>query len=368
MKILFVSFDLSIGGIQKALVSLIKKTVEQNPNYQIDLLLFSKYGEYLKEVPPQVNIIQVKSRMLRASVTAYDRIKKEGSFSDKLAKILSFLLIKILGHQKFYSLIVGKKKSYKDYDLAIAYSHDNYMTTFMKGANLFVLNRVEAKEKHAYLHADISKETVNIKHMEKIYAGFDKIIAVSKGCQDILNKAIPSLMEKTSYEHNVVDAQEIKLLAQENIPFGRQEGIKYFVTVSRLSYHKGIDRVLNIVEKLVNKNITNFKWHIVGEGQAEYKSEILNAQVKEKALDKYLFFTGNQENPFPFVKQSDIFIMPSRAESFSLVIVEAIALDKLVITCDYSAAKELLEHTNNIIVENSEVALQKAIEQELIKE
>jgi len=354
MKILFVSYDLGIGGIQKSLVNLLKKMTKENPEYQIDLLLFSKEGEYLNELPSQINVLSVENKALELSVKSYAAIKEHRSKRDRFKKVSAFLSIKLFGHEKYYAKIIGSKKTHMEYDLAVSYSHDNYSAKFLKGANLFVLNRVEAKEKHAYLHADVSKETVDFVHMEKIYSQFDKVFTVSKACQDILIGKIPSLKDRVSYKHNVFDEDELKVLSQEYIPFDKQEDITYFSTVTRLSFAKGIDRILSITQKLVERKINNFKWFVVGEGQGEYVSSFLNAVVKEKGLDSHLTFVGNKANPFPYVKHSDLFVFPSRFESFAMVVVEAMILGVPVVTCDYSAAREVLLGTDNIIVPNEE--------------
>lgn len=53
-KILIVNNNLDMGGIQKSLVNLLN---EVQGKYNITLLLFSKSGALLKDVPDRVNII-----------------------------------------------------------------------------------------------------------------------------------------------------------------------------------------------------------------------------------------------------------------------------------------------------------------------
>jgi len=351
MKILFVSYDLGIGGIQKSLINLLKKMVKENPESQIDLLLFNAKGEYFDQLPKEINVLTA-SKGLELSVKSYGQVKKDGSLSDRVKKICAYARIKLLGYSRYYSKLVGKKITHIGYDLAISYSHDNYCSKFLKGANLYVLRRVEAKEKHAYLHADISKEPVDLVHMESIYSQFDKVFAVSKACRDILIEKIPSLKDIADYRYNVFDEEELRTLADAYVPFEKQEGITYFSTVTRLSYAKGIDRIFKIVEELVASNVKIFKWYVVGEGQGEYTSSKLNSLTKKKELDSYLEFVGNKENPFPYVANSDLFVFPSRFESFAMVVKEASILNVPIVTCDYSAAQEILEGTGNTIVSN----------------
>ena len=53
-KILIVSNNLEIGGIQKSLVNLVKEVYQE---YEVTLMLLSKSGELLCEIPDEVKII-----------------------------------------------------------------------------------------------------------------------------------------------------------------------------------------------------------------------------------------------------------------------------------------------------------------------
>ena len=55
-KILFVMFSLNSGGAERALINLL--SIIDKDRYEIDLLLFSKEGAFLKLVPEYVNIIE----------------------------------------------------------------------------------------------------------------------------------------------------------------------------------------------------------------------------------------------------------------------------------------------------------------------
>ena len=53
-RILIVNNNLDMGGIQKSLVNLVKELHEE---YDITLLLFSKSGSLLREIPENVKIM-----------------------------------------------------------------------------------------------------------------------------------------------------------------------------------------------------------------------------------------------------------------------------------------------------------------------
>ena len=54
---------------------------------------------------------------------------------------------------------------------------------------------------------------------------------------------------------------------------------------------------------------------------------------------------GYQDNPFPIVNQADLICLLSRAEGFSMVLLEALALGKPIITTKTGAAETLINNT-----------------------
>ena len=67
-------------------------------------------------------------------------------------------------------------------------------------------------------------------------------------------------------------------------------------------------------------------------------------------------------NPYTFIKANDIFIMPSRSESFGMTRIEALILGLPVITTDVANSDKLIQKNNGIIVENSTEGILYGIE------
>ena len=83
-----------------------------------------------------------------------------------------------------------------------------------------------------------------------------------------------------------------------------------------MSQRKGFDLLLNVFQYLKNEPI---KLTIFGDGRD--KAELLQ-QKSDLQLENVSFF-GKVNNPFPFVKQADLFILSSRYEGFPNVLLEA---------------------------------------------
>ena len=81
-------------------------------------------------------------------------------------------------------------------------------------------------------------------------------------------------------------------------------------------------------------------------------------------LAKCVFLLGKKENPFNYLAQADLFVCPSRRESFGLVILEAMALGIPVITTATAGGKCVTKDgTLAMCVDNTDEALAEAIVQ-----
>ena len=90
-KILIVNNNMDMGGIQKSLVNLVKSLYE---DYEITLLLFSKSGSLLAEIPKEVKIITPRKvfkvlGLSRTELKAYPLLYVLKGFLVKVAKLFS---------------------------------------------------------------------------------------------------------------------------------------------------------------------------------------------------------------------------------------------------------------------------------------
>ena len=168
----------------------------------------------------------------------------------------------------------------------------------------------------------------------------DKMIAISELVkQDLIGKfGIPKNKLKVIY--NPCEITLVRKLAKEfdstielNLDF------KYIVTVGRLMKPKGHWHLLKAFS-LVHKNISNTKLIIIGEG--ELLNELKTLAIKLEIID-YVIFTGFMKNPFFYIKKSHIFVFTSIFEGLGNVLLEALALDKAIVSTDCDAGpREIL--------------------------
>lgn len=91
------------------------------------------------------------------------------------------------------------------------------------------------------------------------------------------------------------------------------------LSVGRLIPSKGLDTGIKLLAELRG---CPWRYDIVGDGAQRAE---LQRQVQEAGLTDRIVFHGFQPNPESWYRQADLLLMPSRSESFGLVLVEAMS-------------------------------------------
>ena len=352
-RIVIVNNNLEIGGVQKALISLVKEIAEV---YDITLLLFSDTGVYSNEIPQNVKVIKCNS------LYKYLGISQSQCTSKKDYLIRGFLafLTKLFGRDFVVRLIsFSQKRLPNKYDCAISFLHNGGKKSFYGGCNEFVLNKINSDLKIGFLHCDYSSCGANYKSNNKNYFKFDKIAACSEGCRNAFLNCLPELSYKTFAVHNCHNFELIKeKSAEEDIVF--DEKYVNIVSVARLSKEKGINRGIIAVGEAITSGL-NVKYHIVGDG---IELQSLKNLCKELQIEKNVIFYGNQTNPYKYMINADILLLPSFHEAAPLVIDEARSLGVPVLTTETTSSEDMVEkNCCGWVCENSQQALsQKLVE------
>ncbi len=338
-KILIRIGSLRHGGAEKVLVTFLKNLPKDK--YEIDLLLNLYSGKYLAEVPDWVNVIYLnKGEMI--TTNRFQDIPK------KAYRVLYQNLLKTFP-KILYSTILKNKK----YDVEFAAIH---------GMRDDILNSpINFSKKIVWIHNDLRKTEFHNYTNEEIrkFFGFDKIMVISEHIQKDFENLAKNESEKSKIVriYNPIDTEEILKKSDASTPLSMTNHpssiIHYptFVSVGTVFPQKGFDRLLKVHKKLLDEgNLHQIK--IIGDG---YDFENIKNLKTELGLDKTVEMLGFTENPYPFFKNSDFYILSSRYEGFPTVLFEAITLKKNIIATDVSGVREMLENGKlGLIVENSE--------------
>lgn len=117
------------------------------------------------------------------------------------------------------------------------------------------------------------------------------------------------------------------------------------LSIGRLTPWKGFCELIDIIPNILTQN-PKFRLIIVGSGPLE---EDLRRRIKYLRLDKFVRLVGaieREEIPL-YLKAADIFVLNSRYEGLSHVILEAMAAGTPIIATRVGGNAELLDNNNN---------------------
>jgi len=165
----------------------------------------------------------------------------------------------------------------------------------------------------------------------------DKIFGISKDLVAQLTDIYPWTKEKSSVIYNRIDLTSLKEKKNEKCDY--QASKPAFISVGRLEPVKGYKHLINAF-KIVKETFPSASLSFVGDGSMR---KALEDQAAELGLDDSVFFLGLQENPFKYLKKSDICVQTSITEGFMNVLVEACACGVPAISTDCrSGPREIL--------------------------
>ncbi len=118
-------------------------------------------------------------------------------------------------------------------------------------------------------------------------------------------------------------------------------------TLTRLSYleqYKGYDTVIKCLPQLL-QSIPNLKYVIGGKYDKEEKARI-DEIIKKLHLEKAVIFTGyiKEDELIEHYQMADLFIMPSKAEGFGIVFIEAMVSGLPVIAGNIDGSVDALQN------------------------
>jgi glycosyltransferase involved in cell wall biosynthesis len=193
------------------------------------------------------------------------------------------------------------------------------------------------------------------REQKECYRLFDDVVCVSDSACRAFERLF-GVPARTIY--NPIDSETIRHAAAEFTP-GREAGIPLLVSVGRLVWQKGFDRLIAIVAHLTAEGHNPRLW-IVGEGPERAKLEKL---IAKHNLHKSVKLWGYRPNPLPLVAAADWFVLSSRVEGYGLVVAEALIVGTPVVAVECSGTRELLGPRGEwgVVVDNNDEALLTAV-------
>jgi glycosyltransferase involved in cell wall biosynthesis len=211
-----------------------------------------------------------------------------------------------------------------------------------------------SSKKIIWIHNDLSQVKEYTNEEIRKFFGFDSIMVISKKIEQMFYDLAKNEIEKRKIVkiYNPLDTKEILTKSEQPVVnYKFDENVPTFISVGTVFPQKGFDRLLRVHKKLLDEGL-HHKIVIVGDG---YDFENIKHLKTELGVDETATMLGFTDNPYPYFKHSDFYILSSRYEGFPTVLFEAITLNKKIIATEVSGVNEMLNNGElGLIVENSE--------------
>lgn len=228
----------------------------------------------------------------------------------------------------------------ENYDYAVCYHMHSPLVL------RYVADKVNADKKIVWIHNDFKTTNFKVQSLVKWLDKYDLFVSVSKRLNEEFVELCPQYVSKAIIAYNVIDAEEIQFKSQnlENIEkFFLTDNRFKILTVGRFVEQKGFDLAIQALKLIVDQGL-DISWYVIGYGKDENK---MKNMIEENNLQEKFIILGRKVNPYPYMRNCDLYVQPSRHEGFGLTLAEAKVLNKYIICTNFAGADEQIKCSVN---------------------
>ena len=340
-KLLFVINTLGQAGAETALLSLLNPMDREA--YEISLYVLMGQGEMVHRLPEGVTLLNKTyqdASVLSSEGRKYIRktvlhaLFAKGNF----IRLFPYMLKNACRMLQRGGLLADKLlwRALSDSGMQLTQEYDLAVSYLEGGSAYYVADHVKAKKKAAFIHVDYEKAGYTRALDKDCYLKFDRIFTVSDEVRKAFLTAYPELADQTEIFHNILNRDGILQRAAEGQGFSdTYDGLR-ILSVGRLTTQKAFEISIEAM-KLLKDAGEQVRWYVLGEGDQRKK---LTEKIAELGLKEDFLLPGARENPYPYMREADIYVHASRFEGKSIAIQEAQILGKPIVVSDCSGNRE----------------------------
>jgi glycosyltransferase involved in cell wall biosynthesis len=294
-KVLFLVPSLITGGAQRVFSVLLRHL--DRTRFEPHLAVLQATGPYIKDIPSDVTVHDLKVSRVRYALPSIIRV---------IQRVRPDAVLSTLGHLNL-TLIWAKP---------------------------FIPRKTKLLIREAAIATSVLDQETRYPRLWKwmyrqFYRKADTIVCLSDTMVNDMAEHFRLPREQLVRIYNPVDVERICTFSEAAAnPFVGAG--PHIVAASRLSRQKGFDVLLDAMPDVLARIPGASLW-ILGEGPLELA---LKEQAGRLRLDESVKFLGFQDNPWPYFKHADVFVLSSRYEGLPNVVLESLALGTPVVASD----------------------------------
>ncbi len=276
-------------------------------NVEVDLVLASATGPYLKEVSKDLSVVDLQAGGVLKSIPA---------LTSYLRRTRPEVMLSTLQYANLAALWARRLSGVPT-------------RVFLREANMLSVGG-----------AANPKSKLVLSLVKRFYPWADGVIAVSNGVGEDVGRFTGINSDKICTVYNPVVTDELVLKSREPVPHAWfAERVPVVLGVGRLTKQKGFATLIRAFADI--RQARPAKLVILGEGEDRAG---LQGLVDELGLTQDVDMPGFVDNPFAYMANADVFVLSSVWEGLPGVLIQALACGCPVVSTDCpSGPSEVLE-------------------------
>ncbi|MCA4780940.1 glycosyltransferase [Empedobacter stercoris] len=337
IKVLFRLRSLEMGGVPRVVLDLLRNLPKDK--FEFTLMLNLYQGELVKEIPADLKVIVVEKGKEQMS---------SNSFVQKMQLIWRRLKLEV--YDRFPSILYALKVPEK-YDIEVSPGYAEF--------DMVLNSPNKNSRKIGWFHTDVGYDKDQKRVLSRIekMKHFDFMIFGSKQTRQVIDDLYQVKYPKSTVIYNVIKMDEV-LKKAELFEHSYETTLPVFSSMGRLHHRKGYHTLMKVHKRLLEDGF-HHKIAVIGGGN---EMENLKNQQKELAVENSFLLLDSQTNPYPYIKASDYFILPTQSESYPLVIGEVMCMRKPIISTNVGGIVEMIEDgVDGVLIQYDEDEMYQAM-------
>jgi glycosyltransferase involved in cell wall biosynthesis len=234
--------------------------------------------------------------------------------------------------------------------LAIAQSCDVIVASQEGRATLvaFLAARILSKPIIGHIHFDWSEFRRHVRRrqfaaLQRLYPRMTHVVACGEDAGRSLLTLTRVTPQRLTVIPNFIDPTDLHARAAEPIPEALRPILHQPILagMGRFTLQKGFDILIRAHARLLRQGLRH---HLLLLGEGDLRKEYVGL-AQSLGVEDTLFMPGFMKNPFPLLRASSVFALPSRFEGLPYALIEAMTLGLPIVSCDCpSGPREMLDH------------------------
>lgn len=328
IKPLFVGCDLSAGGAERALLSVLRHL--DRSQFRPTLFLLKSQGAFMNQIPAHVNTISALN---------------EGRLRNSICAVIA----KLVSEARKHDVVIGS--------LELTPTYLSWLAGTLAGTPAV-----------GWVHTDLNEYLAmsskwHVLAARFVYPRLEDVAFVSQGAKDAAIKRLGRTVHGQTI-YNAFDSSSYPCPAPVEGPIQTRRD-PTILAIGRLIPSKGFDVLIRAHASLLREGFCQ-RLVILGDGPAHADIDNL---VEKLSLRETVSLMGFVSDTFSYLRSATVLVSTSRFEGFSMAILEALAAGVPVVSTDCAGGgpSEILDHGRYglLVPVNDDAALAAAIKRVL---